>query len=89
MIILVPRWTDLILVERDGARAPKLHLNGGASKGLLSLRLERKSGPVGNRLDISEARRSSRSDVSPQWRRFEGVALSSIRTQVRFRGEQT
>ena len=76
-------------MERDGARAPKLHLNGGASKGLLSLRLERKSGPVGNRLDISEARRSSRSDVSPQWRRFEGVALSSIRTQVRFRGEQT
>ena len=27
-------------------------LNGGASKGLLSLRLERKSGPAGNRLDI-------------------------------------
>ena len=27
---LVPRGTDLILLERDGARAQKLRLNGGA-----------------------------------------------------------
>ena len=47
------------------------------------------SGSEVNRLDISGARRRSRSEVAPQWRRFEGVTLPSIRMLVWFRGKRT
>ena len=60
-------------MEWNGARVPTLRLNGGASKGLLSLRLGHKSGSTANRLDILGARRSSRSEVAPQgalWRGY-------------------
>ena len=79
---LAPRRTDWLLWERDGARVPKLRPSGSASTGLLSLRSKHKSGSAVNRLDIIGARWRSRSDVVPQWRRFEGVTLPSIRTQV-------
>ena len=71
----------MILLEREGDRAPKSRLNGGASKGLLSLRLERKSGSAGNGLDITGARRRSRSEVAPQWRRLKGGYLLPLRLE--------
>ena len=70
-----------MLVEREGDRAPKSRLNGGASKGLLSLRLEHNSGSAGNRLDITGARRRSRSEVAPQWRRLKGGYLLSLQLE--------
>ena len=68
-------------MKRDGARAPTFRLNGGASKGLLSLRFERKSDSVVNRLDMFGARRDSRFEAALQWRRLKWVYLLSLRLE--------